>query len=242
MTTVDHQLRHLISLYEEEKVRLQKLINECLIETEYLMAHYHSEALYQLNSRLQTLKNLDGKLFDEKDFRQRRIDGLLKHIETESSDHMREYFVKDLQRAMEELEKLNQTPNQSTLPENNTLLDETLKKLVDKKVKNLKLILKKEDNLFLGFSYSKKVLKVTLPYVKKHTKKLILHDDNINSFKNLGFNLTENETKLNLTLTGDKENILNRLKLILSKIIFEIFYFKEFENESYIKFTEKASR
>ena len=83
---------------------------------------------------------------------------------------------------------------------------------------------------------------MTLPYVKKHTKKLILHDDNINSFKNLGFNLTENETKLNLTLTGDKENILNRLKLILSKIIFEIFYFKEFENESYIKFTEKASR
>lgn len=242
MTTVDNQLQLLISLYEEEKVRLQKLIDECLVETEYLMAHYHSQALYQLNGRLQTLKNIDDKLFDEKDFKQRRIDSIQKQIEAESSDYMKEYYVKDLQRAKEELEKLNQISKPATLPDNETLLAETLKKLVDKKVKNLKLILKKADNLFLGFSYSNRVLKVTLPYVKQHTKKWTLHDDNIKSFKNLGFDLTESETKLILTLTGDKEDILKQVKLILAKVVFEIFYFKEFENESYIEFTEKASR
>ena len=150
--------------------------------------------------------------------------------------------MKDLQHAKEELEKLNQIPKQTALPENETLFDETLKKLVDKKIKKLKLILKKVDNLFLGFSYSNKTLKVTLPYVKQHTKKWILHDDNINSFKNLGFDLVENDTKLILTLTGGKEDILQRLKLILSKIVFEIFYFKEFDNESYIQFTDNASR
>ena len=149
---MDHQLKLLISLYEEEKLRLQKLIDECLVETEYLMAHYHSQALYQLNGRLQTLKNIDDKLFDEKDFRQRRIDGLQKRIETESSAYMKEYYVKDLERAKDELEKLNQIPKQPTLPDNETLLEETLKKLVDKKIKNLKLILKKADNLFLVFS------------------------------------------------------------------------------------------
>ena len=238
MTTVDNQLKLLISLYEEEKAQLQKLIDECLVETEYLMAHYHSQALYQINGRLQTLKNIDDKLFDEKDFRQRRIDSLQKRIETEDSDYMKEYYVKDLQRAKEELEKLNQISKTATHPDNETLLDETLKKLVDKKVKNLKLILKKADNLFLSFSYSNRALKVTLPYVKQHTKKWTLHDDNIN----LGFDLTESETKLILTLTGDKEDILNRVKLILSKVVFEIFYFKEFDNESYIEFKEKASR
>lgn len=242
MTTVDNQLKLLISLYEEEKIRLQKLIDECLVETEYLMAHYHSEALYQLNGRLQTLKNIDDKLFDEKDFRQRRIDGLQKRMETESSDYMKDYYMKDLQRAKDELEKLNQIPKQPTLPDNETLLDETLKKLIDKKIKNVKLILKKADNLLLGFTYSRKTLKVTLPYVKQHIKKWILYDDNINSFKNLGFDFRENETKLTLTLTGDKEEILNKLKAILSKIVFEIFYFKEFDNESYIQFTDKASR
>ncbi|QEC69775.1 hypothetical protein FRZ67_21645 [Panacibacter ginsenosidivorans] len=239
---MDNQLKLLISLYEEEKVQLQKLIHECLGETEYLLAHYHSQALYQLNGRLQTLKNIDDKLFDQKDFRQRRIDSLQKRIEVESSDYMKEHYVKDLQRANEELEKLNQIPKPATSSGNETLFDETLKKLVDKKIKNLKLILKKADNLFLGFRYSKKILKVTLPYVKQHTKKWILYDDNINSFKNLGFNLTESETKLILTLTGDKDEILNRLKLVLSKVVFEIFYFKEFDNESFIEFTDKASR
>lgn len=241
MTTMDNQLKLLIFLYEEEKLRLQKLIDECLVETEYLMAHYHSEALYQLNGRLQTLKNIDDKLFDEKDFRQRRIDGLQKRMETESSDYMKDYYVKDLQRSKDELEKLNQIPKQPILPDNATLFDETLKKLIDKKIKNLKLILKKADNLFLGFTYSKKTLKVTLPYVKQHIKKWILYDDNINSFKKLGFDLIENETKLTLKLTGDEEEILNKLKAILSKIVFEIFYFKEFDNESYIQFTDKSS-
>jgi len=238
---MDNQLKLLIFLYEEEKLRLQKLIDECLVETEYLMAHYHSEALYQLNGRLQTLKNIDDKLFDEKDFRQRRIDGLQKRMETESSDYMKDYYVKDLQRSKDELEKLNQIPKQPILPDNATLFDETLKKLIDKKIKNLKLILKKADNLFLGFTYSKKTLKVTLPYVKQHIKKWILYDDNINSFKKLGFDLIENETKLTLKLTGDEEEILNKLKAILSKIVFEIFYFKEFDNESYIQFTDKSS-
>jgi hypothetical protein len=164
-----------------------------------------------------------------------------KQIAAESSDYMMEYLEKRLLYEKEKLEKLNQIPKQAILPDNETLLDETLKKLVDKKIKNLKLILKKTDNLFLVFNYSNKLLKVTLPYVKQHTKKWTLHDDNLSSFKNLGFNLTESETKLILVLAGDKEDILNRLKLILSKIVFEIFYFKEFDNESYIEFTDKSS-
>ncbi|MBK9735499.1 MAG: hypothetical protein IPO92_11210 [Saprospiraceae bacterium] len=114
--------------------------------------------------------------------------------------------------------------------------------MVDKKIKNLKLILKNADNLFLGFSYSKKTLRVTLLYIKQHIKKGTLYHKNINSFKNLGFYLSENETKLTLTLAGDKEDILNRVKIILSIIVFEIFYFKEFDNKSYIQFTEIANR
>lgn len=242
MTKVDNQLKLLISQYEEEKILLQKLIDDCLVEKEYLMADFHSQALNQLKGRLQTLHNIDDKLYNEKDFKQRRISGLEKQIETESSDYNKEFYIKDHQKAREELEKLNQIPKRLTLPNNFTILDETLKKLVEKKIKNLKLILKKVDNLFLAFSYSKKVLKVTLPYIKPHIKKWILYEDNINSFKNLGFELTDNETKLTLTLIGDKEEILKRLKIILLKIAFEIFYFKAFDNQSYIQFTEKASR
>ncbi len=241
MTIMDNQLKLLISLCEEEKARLQERINESLAEKEYLMAHYHSEALYQLNTRLQTLNNIDDKLFDEKEFKKRIICYLKKRIETEKSAYIKEDYKKEIQFAEEELEKLNQVSNQLALTDYKILLDETLKKLVDKKIKGLKLILKKSDNLLLSFSYSKKVLKVTLPYVKQHIKNLILYDENINAFKNLGFNLDKNETKLILTLTGKKEDTLNRLKIILSKIVFEIFYFKEFKNESYITFIDNSN-
>ncbi len=241
MTTVDNQLKLLISFYEEEKVRLQKLINGCIAETEYLMAHYHAQCLNQLNSRLWTLKNIDDNLFDEKNFKQRRIDNLQNSIDTESSDYMKEWYMKELMRTKEELEKINQITKQETLAGTETLLDETLKKLVDKKNKNLKLILKKTDNLLIRFSYSKNVLKVTLPYVKQHTKKWILNDENISSFKNLGFYLAENENTLTLIITGNKEVILNKVKIILSKIVFEIFYFKNFDQDSYITFTDKTS-
>ncbi|MHA4842893.1 hypothetical protein ACX0G7_01955 [Flavitalea antarctica] len=239
---VDNQLELLISLCEEEKNRLQRLIDECLAETEYLMAHYHSKALYQLNRRLHTLHNIYDTLYDKKDFTQRRIAGIQKRIEAEWSDYVKEYLERKLQREKEELENLNQITGRTRLAGNESFLDNILKKLVDKKIKNLKLILKKTDNFFLGFSYSNNVLKVTLPNVKQHTKRWILHDDKMTSFKNLGFNLSENETKLVLTLTGDKEDILNRLQIILLKIVFEIFYFKEFADESYIQFTDKTIR
>jgi hypothetical protein len=234
---VENELKLIISLYEEEKVRLQKLIEECLADTEYLMAHHHSKALNLVNGRLQTFHNIDDNLYDAKYFSQKTIDRLQKQLETES-DHMKAYYIENLQSEKEALERLNQIPKKEGLPNNDALLDKTLRKLLDKKIKDFKLILKKDENLFLEFSFSNKILKVTIPYVKQHTKKWILSDEKINKLKNLGFNLNENDTKLTLILIGDKEDILKRLKIILSKIIFEIFYFKEFDNETYIQFKD----
>ncbi|HEX8357045.1 MAG TPA: hypothetical protein VF610_06530 [Segetibacter sp.] len=238
---METQLELLILLCEEEKIRLQKLIDECLVEKEYLMAHYHSKALYQINGKLHTLNKIDDKLYDEKEFKQRTIEGLQKRIEKESSDYIKEHYEQEIERAKKELEKLNQIPRQVTLPEDSTLLDETLTKLVEKRIKNLKLILNKENNLLLKFTYSSKELKVTLPYIKRHVKKWTLQEYDIKQICKLGFKLADNETKLSLTLTGEKEYILNKLKVILLKIFFEIFHFREFDNDSYIQFTEKSS-
>ncbi len=209
-------------------------------DEEYLLAHYHSEALQRLNKTIRALKNIDDNLFDRKEFEQRRIDRLKKQIEAENLAYMKEYYIKELEDTEEKLKELNRIPQQEALTGNKTLLDESLKKLMDKKIKNLKLILKRADNLFLAFSYSGKVLKVVLPRVKQHVKKGLLFKSNINSFQGLGFRLNESETKLILALTGEKEDVLSRLKLILSKIAFEIFYCREFDNDSYIQFTDKA--
>jgi hypothetical protein len=241
MNEMDNQLELLISLYKAEKNRLQKSIDKCLLETEFLMAHYHSEALYLVNRKLQTLNNIEDKLYDEKEITKRIINGMQEKFETEGTYYMKDYYEKTILQYTQKLDQLNQIPKQNLLSDKETLLEETLKKLLDYKIKNLKLILKKADNLLLKFSYSNRILKVTLPFVKQLTKNWILYDENINSFKNLGFNLNANETNLILKLSGTKDEVSKKLKFVLSKIIFEIFYFKEFNNESYIQFSEKAS-
>lgn len=239
---MEDKLKTLIAYYEEEKSRLLKLIDDCLKDDEYQLAHFHQQALYQLNGRLQTLQNIDDIFYDEKSHKQRRITALEKRLEEASSDDWKEYLNKDLQRHKEELEKLNQSSQNKTASENENIVDKTILDLVERKIKGFKLILKKAGNFLLDFSYRKEALKVVLPNLKSLTNKWTLHEDNINTFINLGFVLTDNQSTLVLKLTGDKEAIIQNLKIILSKIVFEIFYFKEFQNETYIQIKTKASR
>jgi hypothetical protein len=101
-------LNTLIAYYEEEKGRLLKLIDDFVKEEEYQLAHFHQVALFQLNRRLQTLKNIDDNLYDEKSFKQNIIKKLEKELETESSDYLREYLTADLLKQKDALNKLNQ--------------------------------------------------------------------------------------------------------------------------------------
>jgi len=237
---MDDQLGLLISLYEEEKMRLQKLIEESLADEEFLMAHHYQTAFYQINGRLQTLNNILDRLYDEKRSRKDSIRGFERLKDHADSDRWRQFHEEQIRRTKEELEKLNQIPIKPVAHAAVTLLDETLAKLTEGKIKNLRLILSRKKNLLFVFTYSKKILKTTLPNVKQHMKDYILDDDDINSFKGLGFELTNNGNRLILILTGNKEEIITELKLILSKIVFDIFYFRNFDKESFIEFTEKT--
>ncbi len=239
---VDNQLRTLIELYEEEKVRLQMLITECLAEKEYLHAHYHSNALYQLNGKLQTLHNIDDNLYDEKQFKLERIFLLEKELAETQYECLKEFYSEELLRAKEDLEKLQQRQSRVEDEVPASLLDDILQRFLDNKVKNVKLILKKAENLLLTFGYSNKTLRVTFPYIQQHLKRRIIHHKSLDLFQRLGFEITTNRSKVILTIIGDKKEIIGKLKPILAKIIFEMFYFKNFKNESYIQYTDKSSR
>jgi hypothetical protein len=239
---LEDKLNTLIAYYEEEKSRLLKSIKDCLREDEYQLAHFHQRALYQLNGRLQTLRNIDDIFYDEKSYKQKWINVLEKRLEAANSSDWKEYLAKNLLKHKEALEKLNQSSRQETSSHNENIFENTILDLIEKKIKSFRLVLKKTDNLLLEFSYSRKTLKVILPHLKVLINKWTLHEDNLKTFINLGFVLINNQAKLVLELTGDKEIIIGNLKTILSKIVFEIFYFKEFQNESYIQIKTKASR
>ena len=229
------KLDTLIDCYEAEKNRLLQLIDACVKEEEYQLAYFHQRALYQLNRRLQTLKNINDKFYDEKSFIWNRISFLEKNIKPENPDALNDYFFNELDEAKEELEKLIQRSNKVDSAEDKLIINEAMSDLLEKKIKNFKLILIRKDNLFLEFKYIGKTLCVTIPLVKKHIKNGVLYEWRINKLKRLGFESQKKDSKLVLKLKADKEKLLENLKIILCKIIFEVFYFKEFENESYIE-------
>jgi hypothetical protein len=236
---LESKLSTLIAYYEEEKNTLLQLIDKCVKEEEYELAHFHQTALYLLNQKLQTLKNIEGKFYDEKSFKQKTIDLLEKELQSTNVEYLKENLTSVLLQRKEELEKLNQSSNKTDASGSVNIFDETLMSLFDKKIKSFKLILKKAANLFFEFTYYGKTLKITLPFIKQHIKKSTFHYDHLESFEKLGFKLT-GENKLVLTVTGNKEEIEKKLKIILSKIVFELFYFKEFQNESYIEIKAKT--
>jgi len=183
---------------------------------ENLIAHYHSRALWILDTRIQTFNNFLDNLYDEKLSRLRIIEVLKKSIETKSVDYIKAHHLQYMQQVEDELTKLNQIPKQSTsLPTVNTL-DKTLKRLLENEMRSFTLVLKRSDRFEFRFSYPKKVLRVVIPYIKQQIKQGILYEHKLKSLTSLGFNFNDSETNLILTLRGKKDEILIRLKTILS--------------------------
>lgn len=237
---MSHQLTQVISLLEEEKAQLQKDIDAYLTEKEYLMAHYKSEALFQVNSRLQKLHNLEDPLYDQKEYLQRELKRYQSELASEPESNMKDLLNRWRIEAEEELEKLHHVSLEkipSSVPQ--TFFDETLERLLKKEIKNLKLVLSQQQNLVLQFSYTKNTLNITMPDIHEHLKKWVFYEDQLTILKSIGFQLLANGNRLRLVLTGEKDAILYQAKIILSKIVFEIFAFIEFRNESFVCYTER---
>jgi hypothetical protein len=174
----------------------------------------YQEALYRLNGRLQTLKNIEDKLYDEKTFKQHTINSIEERLNSETSEYMPDFLTKELLKKKEELAILAERTVEISDSDNKLILDEIFLQLVDRKIRSFKLILKKSDNLFLQFNYYNKILKVSLPLVKVHKKKMTLYNGTISSFNHLGFSFSENESKLVLKLKGGKSEILDKIKIV----------------------------
>jgi uncharacterized membrane protein len=237
---VDNQLDLVISLYEAEEAQLEKLVESCLFEHEHLMAHHHSRALNRVGGRLTTLYNLRDGLYNSKEIARRGIESVQRLMETELRGSIKEYLSVDLERLKERLAQMEQVDPPATQPVDERLLLGTIGRLMDGKVKNLKLVLKESDNLLLKFTYSGKAMKLTLPYVKSLKKKAIFHSWTLAAFQKLGFVLSADEARLALTIRGDREKIMQALEVVLSKIVFEVFYYREFSKQSYLAFREKG--
>ncbi|MGJ1387151.1 hypothetical protein ACR782_13175 [Sphingobacterium spiritivorum] len=239
---MEHSPELLISQYEAEKKKLQKLIRNCVKEMEYLEAHHHSRALSRLNQRLRTLYKLTDNLYEKKEYAQRNIRFYEKLLKDKKLLYAKEYFEESLHKSKEELEKLNLQPVSKPIQQDPDLFQHILEKLLANSIKDLKLILNKQQNIHLNITYSRKTLKVTIPHIKKLLEKHVWNEFQIHHLLKSGFESDHNGTRLTLILKGEKQQILSRLHYTIGKIVFEIFDFRDFTNESYLHYNEVGNQ
>lgn len=199
---MENPLDLLILLFEEEKMKLKSRINQYIKESDYLNAHYHSEALIHLTHKLQTLHNIADKNYDEKERKKKSIDYLETVIHTPDNQRMKNYHQEELNKENRELERLNEFKDPVIPNEMTVILNDILLKLVANKIKGLRLILNRKENLSLRISYGKSI-ESRFPNVKSLPRSRTL-SIRTKSFMDLGFELSGNENKLMLILEGVK--------------------------------------
>ncbi len=231
---MDDKLKMTLSFYEEEKINLQKMIDDCVDEQDFLIAHYHTIALNQLQNKIDALESIDDRLIDKKKSIQHRIENLERIVKSKGQLGVTTSQQEMLIEARQKLEILNQEKN-PILSNTDSSFKFTLIKLLTKRIKKFNLILIKSENLFLEFNFSKRTIKITMPFIKHHQKSYLFDKNSIKTLQRFGFNYTSNSSRLILKYSGNNEEIIEKVITIVSIIVFEIFSPNYFIDESFIE-------
>lgn len=230
-----NDLQTLIDELEAEKANLLRLIDQAVKEQEFLNAHFHSEALGQINRRLQTLKSLDDDLYDRKYLLATEIENLKKRLEVESTDQVQSMIRKFIDDKEKELSELNQVPKKHKGVNGESQLRHYLEQFVKGKIRRLRIVLSKYEKLLIELRNTKEGIKMSIPNIKKLQTVYLLTDERLSKLGGLGFSLNDHGDKAIMVLTKDKASMTEKIMQVISIIVFEIFYFKELGSEASIE-------
>lgn len=231
MSKMDKDIAFLIDALNEEKARLKELIQSSKEEHEFLIAHYHSEALGRASRQLQIIRKLDDRHYDTKKWLAASIKGYERLVGPESHEEMRAYLESLIERDKSELRRLTALKKVSS-KESNTL-NQYLAQLTEGKLSKFKIFLSRKDSLSLELKREEDQVALSIPNINEMIEAHVFFDEDIVKLDVLGF-AWGNDNRLTATMNLD-DNVLQKLKLLLCKIVFEVFIFEEFEGESSIE-------
>jgi hypothetical protein len=230
---LSNDIEFLIRELEEEETTLRRFIQDAVKEGEYLIAHYHTERRAQIWRQLQTLRNFDDSLYDHKKMLERLIQGSEAMLKSRQGAVLKEYLEGKISNDKAELEELNRRGKVPS-PQSN-ILEKHLGLLLDKEIKGVKLVLYKSKRFMMVFKRHRGGLSVSIPNMRSLRGTYLMDEDNFIKFLTLGFSLAEDKRRLVLLLEEDRPKLLMQLKTIICIIVFEIFYFEEFQGEGVIE-------
>lgn len=142
MQPVNPDLQLLIRELEKEQRALKKMVRQAGAELDNLIVYYHSEALLNLNQRLDVLYSLQDPLYQQKEDLKRQIDFRKKVVFIKKMNPRLRQFVtnRNEERALDlekELQRLIDQP--VTIPPDTRFIDEALLALYDKRCRSFQL-------------------------------------------------------------------------------------------------------
>lgn len=223
-----------LALYQEEKARLEALIKLCLEGLEgpdYLSAHNYQNALNRVNGTIWTLNRFEDKKYDDRQ-RYQKLLAIYENILLSKDDgSMKKHIPGIIQMIKEKLEELPETEPSGNIQNDSGILEKAILDLVSKKIKKFKIIFNKSEGVFLEISAKGRDIKLVSSVVKKAD----LYSLQLGLLPKLGFRLTK-RNKLVCQLKNVNESSLDELRFLLTRIVFDVYYFRHPAKENFIEF------
>ncbi|MDR6943259.1 hypothetical protein [Mucilaginibacter pocheonensis] len=207
-------LNLLIEMCEDEKRSLESSIKSYLDEDDYLYAHYHQKALWQVNHQLQVLNNFKDPAYNAKQHLEHLVRIRQKSID---SVRMNDYWQKRIDNEADNIKKIEEQGNSFN---DSQFIDDALFDLYEGRHKKFRLYLNTDEDLYLDFELIDPV--ILLISLKINDENFVFDNDNrLYSFKGVGFKLNEKADALvyEHSMINFKDALA--IKILLARIVYD---------------------
>lgn len=220
-------------MLEAESQTLDSYIKASVEESEYLNAHYNSQALFKIQSQLYTLYKLKDPFYEEKQRLEQTMKMFNKPDDTLKPPRLEAYYEIKRKEYGELLRKLRKQKKEPKYDDQK--LDDALFKLIEGTHNGFILFLNADNNIGITFEMlATHMLSISVNVKDVFNAEYFFDDGDqqnipLNKFKGLGFALNANGSKLiyKYDMANFKSAVF--LKILLSRIIYDLFTYAELD-------------
>lgn len=222
---MNEEMNEVINYFEDEKNRLDELMNECISDADFEGAHQFQLGIITVSNQLNILKKLSDPNYSKKKELENTIEFFNNIITREPQ--ISEYYSGKINLAVETLNSLNNRRCEAFY--DGQEFDDAIFDLVEQRIKGFVFHLKKSANLYLDFSIKKSYLRIKL------TPFLVLKDNfhlgkhNVKELKMIGFSKNRSKKYFRYKYKLDYFKDAIEIKTIVSRVVYEVFFSQELD-------------
>jgi hypothetical protein len=227
---MNEEINELLSIYKQEKELIESLIESDKLDNDYKAIYLHSKILVNVQHQIRLIESLLDPHTQEKEQLKRTIDFYVNRSGPEKADDYRNHMLEQIDQKLDQLNSYK--PNYFNDGQD---FDDAVFDLAEQRIKGFIFNLKKEDELLLLFERNEKEILLSIPNLRRLKKNHLLNKITRNSLKSIGFKEEKHIDSFifNYSLDHFKDAIF--IKTIVSRVIFDAFYFQDLDNQTTIE-------